>query len=183
MQGHLDIPLDDVGRAEARAVAPSVRLLAPGAVVSSDLLRARETAEIIGLPFGVDPRLREVDLGAWQGLTLYDVRARFPAEYAAWRAGEDVRRGGGETYAELAARAVPALLEALDAASEDSVLAVLHGGTARAATARLLDLPAQSWWRLAGLGNVTWTRLQETANGWRLLEHAGRPVMGFGEPG
>ncbi len=178
MQGLLDIPLDDVGRAEVGEVTPGVRALAPGAVVSSDLLRARQTAEIIGLPFELDPRLREVDLGTWQGLTLEEVRERFPDEYAAWRRGEDVRRGGGETYAELADRAVPALLEAVDAAPGGSLLAVLHGGTARAATARLLDLPPEAWWRLAGLGNVTWTRLENTGRGWRLIEHGSRPVSG-----
>ncbi|MDP9434575.1 MAG: histidine phosphatase family protein, partial [Actinomycetota bacterium] len=103
IQGHLDVPLDDVGRAQADAVAEALAPARPAVVVSSDLSRARETAvrvaERARVPLRLDARLREVHLGAWQGLTTEQVRERFPEEHAAWRAGRDVARGSGERYA------------------------------------------------------------------------------------
>src|SRR5580693_3655695 len=105
-QGQLGCGLNALGRDQAARLG--VRLAAgvvrPVALCTSDLDRARETAEILGAALGLaptlDPDLREVYLGAWQGLTHDEIAARFPDEHAAWRAGRDVRRGGGETYAE-----------------------------------------------------------------------------------
>ena len=80
----------------------------PDAIVSSDLSRALDTAHTVGAECGlevaVDPRLREINLGAWEGLTRAEARSQFTEEYARWQAGEDARRGGGETYAEVGAR-------------------------------------------------------------------------------
>ena len=147
-------------------------------LLSSDLGRARRTAqplaEATGLDVLVDPRLRELDLGAWQGLTGEQARERFPDEHAAWRSGADVRRGGGETYAEAASRATACLLEHVPAVEPGGTLvAVTHGGTARATLGRLLELPAASWGRLAPLGNCCWSVLVEHPLGWRLEQHGG----------
>ncbi len=114
-QGFGDPPLDAVGARQAEVLAAELESLRPRWVVSSDLRRARATAEIVakacGLDAESDPRFREVDLGGWEGLTRAEVEDRFPDEWRRWRAGEDVRRGGGETKAEAAARFVTALLE------------------------------------------------------------------------
>src|SRR5687768_15102812 len=70
----------------------------------SHLVRARETADILGEAFALtpieEPGLCEVDLGAWQGLDDDEVALRFPDEWEAWRCGRDIKRGGGESYAE-----------------------------------------------------------------------------------
>ena len=70
-QGQLDSPLSDRGRAQATAMAPLVAALAPQRIVSSDLSRARDTAAAIssatGIPVALDPRLREIHAGQWQG--------------------------------------------------------------------------------------------------------------------
>ncbi|MCW2608683.1 MAG: Phosphoglycerate mutase [Frankiales bacterium] len=119
-----------------------------------------------------DPRLRELDLGRWQGLTSEQARAQFPDEHAAWRAGADVPRGGGETYAQAGARAAACITEALaDVPAGGTLLAVTHGGTARGAVAALLELGEASAWRVAALGNTCWSVLVEAERGWRLERH------------
>ncbi|CAA9313567.1 MAG: hypothetical protein AVDCRST_MAG07-759 [uncultured Frankineae bacterium] len=165
-----------MGRAQADRAAGPLAALAPVRLLSSDLDRARSTAaplaEVTGLEVTLDARLRELDLGAWQGLTGQQARERFPDEHAAWRSGADVRRGGGETYAEAAERAGECLLEHLpDVEPGGTLVAVTHGGTARACVGRLLELPSASWGRLAPLGNCCWSVLVEHPAGWRLEQH------------
>jgi len=165
-----------VGRAQALAVAEVLVEASPYAVVTSDLSRALATAQVVGARAGVtvavDERLREIWLGSWEGLTGEEARERFPAEHSAWVAGEDVRRGGGETYREAAQRASAAVGDALEALPAGATLIVVtHGGTARAALGSLLDLDPADWWRLSPLGNTCWSVLVEGTRGWRLERH------------
>jgi probable phosphoglycerate mutase len=117
-QGRADPPLDDTGVVQATRAAIALRDLRPDAIVSSDLRRAAQTAARIAATCEVtvafDPGLRELDLGSWEGLTRSDAAAAFPAEYAAWSAGQDVRRGGGETAQEGGERALGVLLPVLE---------------------------------------------------------------------
>jgi probable phosphoglycerate mutase len=171
-QGHADVPLDDVGRAQAAEAGAHIAKAAPAAVWSSDSSRARDTATAIGLAVTVDARLREINLGAHEGRTLREWQAEDPRGYAAWRSGHDVRRGGGETYAEVAGRALPAVHEALAGLPDprDLLVIVSHGGAIRALTTALLQLPAAPWARLTGLGNCCCALLVDTGDGrgWRL---------------
>lgn len=176
IQGQLDIGLDAVGLAQAAAVAEVLAEASPYAVLSSDLSRALVTAEAIAGRAGVDvvadARLREIALGGWEGLTVEEARERFPDEHAAWVAGGDVRRGGGETYREASTRATACLRAAVDSAPQGATLvAVTHGGTARAALGGLLELDPAAWWRIAPLGNTCWSVLVEGERGWRLERH------------
>src|SRR6516165_6393394 len=113
-QGWADPPLNAAGREQAADLGESLAGLGIEAVVSSDLRRAAETAEIagarLGLPVEVDARLREVDVGEWSGLTTSEVEARFPAGYKRRREG---RTGWveGEELGAMAERVVAALLE------------------------------------------------------------------------
>ncbi len=146
-------------------------------ILTSDLQRARNTADalarVTGLPMATAAALREIHLGGWQGLSRDEVAQKFPDEFAAWEAGDDVRRGGGETYAEVGLRAVEAIHATLPSVPGHGVLvAVTHGGTARAAIGTMLGIDAASWWRFAPLGNCRWSVLLETPRGWRLAEHA-----------
>jgi broad specificity phosphatase PhoE len=179
IQGQLDTPLDAHGRAQAAAVAPVLAALSPTLLLSSDLARAAATVEPLasatGLPVVFDARLRELHLGAWQGLTLSEAAERYPDEHTAWRSGTDVARGGGETYADAAARASACLLEHLpDLPPGRALVAVTHGGTARATLAALMELPAGCWGRLTGLENCSWSVLVEHPLGWRLEQHGAR---------
>ena len=176
-QGQLDPPLDDTGRHQAAAAAPAVLALSPSLVLSSDLQRAASTAQALCDAGGPVPAhhagLREIHLGGWQGLTREEIKDRFGEEYRAWTAGEDVRRGGGETYAEVAERALAVCRPALESRSgtDGPVVAVTHGGTARAVIGALLGLEPEHWWRFGPLGNCRWSALLKTQRGWRLTGH------------
>jgi broad specificity phosphatase PhoE len=187
-QGQTDVPLDDVGREQARQAARLVAAFPPSVIVASDLQRARETAQplaaLTGLSVQPDPRLRELHAGSWQGRLGSEIEAVDGVSYRAWRSGGDVRAGGGESRTELADRSAEALLEHLAGVPDDGVLvAVTHGGTTRAALGRLLGLPLGHWGVLGGLANCAWSVIEEVGAGrFRLTEHnAGslpEPVVG-----
>jgi probable phosphoglycerate mutase len=132
-QGHTDMPLNATGREQARALAERLATRPPDAIVASDLARARETAEIVaarvGLPVSLDPRLREVDVGEWSGLTMADVEERYPAGLQRRLAG-GTGWEQGETYEEMGARVVAALHD-IAARHDGTVVAVTHGGCVR----------------------------------------------------
>lgn len=186
-QGQTDVDLDELGVAQARATAAVLARLEPDALASSDLLRARRTAqalaEVTGLPVRLDPGLRETHGGAFQGLTGDEIRARYPEQWAALRAGDPhVRPEGGESRVEVAARMVRAVLRAADALP-DGGLAVLatHGGAARMAVASLIGLPLQQLGSLGVISNTAWTLLErrssdEGEDAWVLVEHNARTL-------
>ena len=186
-QGQLDVDLDDVGRAQAARAARLLAGLSPSAIIASDLVRARTTAEALasltGLSVATDKRLREIDVGFWQGLTFDEVSARFPEEAAEWSDGGEGRRGGGESLVEVGERVFAAVTDALVSLPADGVLIVAtHGAAGRALAASLIGLPTTSWRALGSLANCSWSIVRETERGWRLAEHnAGtlpEPVVG-----
>lgn len=165
-QGQSDVELDDTGRLQARAAARELALLPPDRIVSSDLVRARVTAQaladLVGLPVSEDPRLRETYAGVWQGLDREALQRDHAEDLAAWAAGSDLRPGGGERRTEVAARMVAGIEEALAPLPDGGTLVVVtHGGSARAAVGRLLGLPPEHWAILGVLTNCAWTVLQE----------------------
>jgi probable phosphoglycerate mutase len=139
VQGWRDVPLNDRGREQARALATAAAPEGPRALWTSHLARARETAEIAGAQLGIEPqvdeRLAESNRGDWEGRLLDDVRREDPELWAAWRrAGAAFRFPAGESLAEHLRR----VSEAIDdvAAGELPALVVCHGGTIRCAFAR-----------------------------------------------
>jgi broad specificity phosphatase PhoE len=136
-QGFTDTPLNDTGRAQARELALRVAELPDPirALWTSDLSRARETAEIVGAHVGLearlDPRLREANRGRWEGYTFEEIERSDPEEYAAWRRGGAAWRfPGGESLQEQQNRVLAALAD-IEAAGELPALAVCHGGSIR----------------------------------------------------
>jgi len=129
VQGHTDVPLNDEGRRQARALAMELDGEQVDAVYSSDLGRARETAEILAATRGADvialPALREKHFGTWEGLTDVEVRERFPdAHTTGW--------GDSETTEQLGQRVVAAVEEIAASHPGGLVLVVTHGGPLRA---------------------------------------------------
>lgn len=126
LQGQADPPLSDAGRAQAVALRPFLPRLTQ--VVTSDLVRASETAALLGHPDArPDPRWREIDLGSWSGRAISD----FSDEHeCAWRGG-GLHADDGESWEGFVAR-VGGAVEDLVAAGGDW-LVVCHGGAVRAA--------------------------------------------------
>lgn len=186
-QGSVDVELTETGVAQARRSARLLAALKPDAIIASDLSRtaatAAELASLTGLPVHHDKALRETYAGNWQGLTHEEIVARYGEQYAAWKRGEPVRRGGGELETEVADRAAPVVERFADRLPDGGVLVVVsHGGTIRTTIGRLLGLAPHTWEALGGLSNCCWSVLGEGVRGWRLLEHnAGslpEPVLG-----
>jgi probable phosphoglycerate mutase len=133
IQGHIDIPLNDAGRAQARLASRRLALLGATALYSSDLLRAYETAQIIGQGIGLGvvqkPGLREINFGVWQGLSSAQIRERDPEVYAARRANQyDVAPAGAETWRQFYDRAVQAIQEILATTAAQRLIVVTHSG-------------------------------------------------------
>jgi probable phosphoglycerate mutase len=131
-QGQGDPPLSDKGREQAGIVARRLLREPVAAIYASDLLRAAETAEIIGQTLGLrpqpEPRLRELNVGAWSGLTIQEIAERFPEQFAAWQNHEHIRAGGGEMFQEMQQRAAEALEEIAGTHQGQTVCLVTHGG-------------------------------------------------------
>lgn len=136
VQGFTDTPLNDTGRAQAAELSERIAGGAPPASLwSSDLLRARETAEIVGARIGLepalDPRLREANRGRWEGHLFVEIEREEPERYQAWlRAGAEFRFPDGESLLEQQQR-VSASLTDIHATGQLPALAVCHGGSIR----------------------------------------------------
>jgi probable phosphoglycerate mutase len=187
-QGHSDIPLNKVGHFQAEHAAKILTGMNPIKIVSSDLIRAQETAgklaKLVGTEVLTDVRLRETHGGKWEGRTGAENRAADSARFIGWISGDDGPAGEiGERRSEVAARAESAALDAIKD-QQGTVVLVTHGGTARCLLGKLLDIPFGDWAALGGLSNAQWSVVQysKTLQRWILAEHnAGsipEPVFG-----
>ncbi len=143
LQGRLDVPLSELGRRQAASLAAAV----PGVarVVSSPLLRARETAEVFGVPVEVDERWVEMDYGEYDGRPLADV----PIElWERWRTDALHRPPGGESLAEVGERVRAACVELLLEAAERHVVVVSHVSPIKAAVTWALRVDDAVAWRM-----------------------------------
>jgi alpha-ribazole phosphatase len=144
--GHLDVELDELGRRQARVTADAV-LGTTGpiaAVVSSPLLRTRQTAEALGLPVQVDERFIELDYGEFDGLSLAEVP---PEVWAAWRTDPMFCPPGGETLRALSQRVVEACEEWAGRAEGGAVVIVTHVSPLKAAVGWALGVGDETGWR------------------------------------
>jgi broad specificity phosphatase PhoE len=150
-QGFADRPLTDLGRRQGAELARRLEDTELDAVYSSDLRRARDTAEIVartkGLVVETTPDLREVDVGSWSGLTRAEAEKRFPEHYARWlRGGEGWE--DGETYEQLGERVLRAIQRIATAHDGERVLVVAHGGTIRVIHAAALGVDVHTYRRI-----------------------------------
>lgn len=166
MQGHLDTHLSARGVEQAQRVAEYLRTVGIGRIISSDLTRAKDTAQtiadVLGMPVTTDPRLRETHLGDWQGKSHGEVDDAHPGARAIWRHDASWAPPAGESRLEVAVRARAVVEEQMISYPEwDShpLLLVAHGGTISALTSNLLGLAATQYPLLSGLGNTCWSQL------------------------
>ncbi len=145
----LDEPLDQFGIADVR----KMRLAKPDSAVTSPLLRARQTAELLKLDATADAALRDLDYGRWAGKTIAEVDAAERTAFAQWFGDPEVAPHGGESVAALFAR----VRKFLGTLSDGTIVAVTHAAVIRAAVAIALDAPLSSFWKIdiAPLGRVS----------------------------
>jgi probable phosphoglycerate mutase len=189
-QGHSDIPLNKVGHYQASEAAQVLAALRPDRIISSDLIRAQETAAALAaltdITVEINPNLRETDGGLWEGKLASENRATHGELFANWYEGGDEPAGvTGERRSDVAKRAV-AVIEKETTNFSGTIVFVTHGGTVRSVLGSILKLPIAQWGVIGGLSNACWSILEltkhHTGSRWYLAEHnAGslpEPVFG-----
>lgn len=147
VQGHLNIPLSELGRRQAAALAQHCKTFCAETIFCSPLQRARETAEAIaaavGLPICEEPDLIEIKVGIFQGHCRDELDRICAEEYARWRTGDpDYVVPGGESRRALMVRGRE-VLESIARHDYRKVIVVSHGAILAAAFKSLLEIPAQ----------------------------------------
>jgi probable phosphoglycerate mutase len=165
--GQIDLPMSEEGEAQIRELARRLGDVALDAVYCSDLGRSRRTAELLAggrvVPLHVLPGLREIGLGAWEGLPRREVAEHWPAEYE--QRGRDIanfRPPGGESFADLALR-VLSFWQSVTAENGPGTIAIAaHAGVNRAILCHVLCMPLSNLFRLAQphgcLNVIEWDR-------------------------
>jgi len=175
-QGQADIELTETGHLQAKAAAAVLASYPPARVIASDLRRAAATADHVagaaGLTAAYDARLREIHVGAFSGLTKHQVVERFghgPYDHSAH---------GGESDADVLARFLPALDDAVAATSAgETTVVVAHGAALRIGLRGFLGWPESTVPALGALDNCGWIVLEESASStgptalWRLAAY------------
>jgi broad specificity phosphatase PhoE len=144
--GHSDPELTADGRATIPAITSRLGAAPPSTIWSSDLVRAKETAAKIAKHFGVPLRpstgLREMNFGAWEGLSWKEVEAQFPEDARTWARGFPHHRPpGGDFFVEFQSRVIAELKNLATDAKYGYTLVVTHAGFIRVAAAWVLGIP------------------------------------------
>jgi broad specificity phosphatase PhoE len=139
-QGHLPVPLDDTGRAQARELAEAVADVEVTTLVCSPLARARETADIVAQRIGLTPeedaRCAETDTGDWTGRSFAEIEAEDPEGFRRFQVSDPTfRYPGGESFAEQSERVQDGLRDLRARPEALPALVVCHRGVIRLALA------------------------------------------------
>lgn len=153
--GWTDLPLTDKGRLQAAWWQRELSGVVFDRIISSDLQRSVETAEIIAkgrnnVAIELRPDLREIHLGRWDGMRMEEVRLQYPSQYE--ERGIDpaaFRPEGGESFLDLSDRVIPAFGKLAETGGSGNILIVAHGGVNRVILCGLLGMPLPNLFRLA----------------------------------
>jgi broad specificity phosphatase PhoE/ribonuclease HI len=159
-----DIPLTDNGVAQARAAARALKGRDLDVVITSPLVRCRDTAAEVAAATGAEIRVedgfRETDFGAWEGLTFADAAQRWPAEMKSWLADPAFAPPGGESFASVARRVRTALDKLKVRHRHQTVLVVSHVTPIKVLVRDALGAPLTSLFRMsldvASLSRIDW---------------------------
>ncbi|MGI6037704.1 MAG: alpha-ribazole phosphatase [Limnochordia bacterium] len=172
-QGQSDVPLSERGRKQGELVGRRLAGQSFDFIVSSDLSRAQETAQIVngylGLPMFVDSRWREIAFGQWEGHTAQEIAQGWPQELQTWR--EDPSRAcppGGEALLDVQARLMEALEDLAAQRPGQNGIIVLHGGAIRIICATILGLDLTKRYRIP-TDNGSLTTIAKKGPQWALL--------------
>ena len=151
--GHMDVDITDKGVQQMHRLAELLAGKSIQAVYSSDLIRSRKGAELISQRVGIVstplPELRERSVGAWEGFTVEEIKARFPDEYVLWRADLlNYRPPGGECLLDVRDRILPVFKKLVFAHPGQEIAMLLHGGVNRVILADALGLDMMHLFRM-----------------------------------
>jgi len=152
-RGQLDVPLNDLGRAQARALARKLATWPVAALYAGPLGRTRETAqplaEALGLPVHILDGLLDINYGQWAGRTPEEVAQAEPEAHALWRSAPHLARPtGGETLQDVRERAVAALQGAIAAHPGQTIVLVGHQVVNKVLLCAVLGLDNSHFWRI-----------------------------------
>ena len=170
-QGQADTPLSETGYDQARQLARRLQNEERPirAIYTSDLSRARDTADILGQVLGVTPletaAWREMDIGTWSGLTTSEVATRHAEEWARLRQGEDLPRGGGETFAQFQGRLLQSSQRFIRDHRGEQIIVVTHGGAVRAFLLHCRGLDMNQFGQIEKIGNTGVSEVSLFPNG------------------
>lgn len=172
--GATDLPLNDQGKKQAALLADRLAHHKIAAVYSSDLTRARETAEIIAERFGLQvitvPAMREVNYGEWEGVSETKLPTSHPDVYHQWRANPtEVRIPGGETFAELRDRALSAFCRIAESHPSEDVVIVGHKSANRVILCCLMGIDINRYKQI-GQGNAALNVIERREDGRFVVE-------------
>ncbi|MGB8857759.1 MAG: histidine phosphatase family protein [Ilumatobacteraceae bacterium] len=162
LQGRIDLPIDEVGRAQAAVITSVVTSI--DRLICSPALRARQTAEVFGLEPEIDERWLEMDYGEFDGMPLADVPS---AQWQQWISDPHYRPPGGETLHEMGHRVYAACDDLLEAARTSDVVVVSHATPIKAAMA----------WALGVDVSITWRSQIDQASITKILIRKGGPAL------
>ena len=181
IQGHRDVPLNDAGREQARALGADLAGMRFDRVYCSTSCRARETADLVlqqsGQHVEYRDELREICLGEWEGWYWADLEQLYPDMCRQFfRSVPGFRAPGAETHAEVQARGVKAIERIVDDVGRGDVLVVSHGALLKRLFAAYTGTDLANRTNLPVLANCAHSIIEATGNQRRLLTVGGTPV-------
>lgn len=178
--GSRDVPLTAQGRLQAEAVAQALAGMATAVVYTSPLERARTSAEVIAKPHRlepvIEPSVREMSFGAWEGLSRDELAVRFPAEAAAWATTPHlITPSDGEPLTAVDARVRAALAGIVDRHRGETVILVSHAIVTRLIVLAALGLGPERLWSVdaspAGITEIEYQDAWATVHRMNTLAH------------
>ena len=154
IQGHSNVELAAEGILQAKLLAEKFPLENISAIYSSDLSRAKVTAEILAqkfnLPVQLEKNLREANWGDWEGKTLAEIQKSDPLNYERFfRNPEEVQIKNAETFSQLQARAFSTIKKIIAAHPDENIIIVAHGAINRTIICSILEIPLKKMWALS----------------------------------
>lgn len=146
-QGTQNTSLTDLGRYQANQLGNKLKNKPISAIYSSDLDRARETAQIVGKQVGLEPitceLIREVCFGNWQGLSIEEIENKYPGELSKWRNELSFYPQGGESLSSVHSRIKTFLniLKTNHPSSDETILIISHAATIKVSILEILGIP------------------------------------------
>ena len=172
--GRTDVPLSDVGRRQAESLARRMKTISVEALYSSPLVRALETARMVGQAIGLEPwvdqRLVELNYGAWEGRPFEEVKRTMPAVYQAWDADPaHVAPPEGETGLQLIERVTPFLAELAQKYQHGNVVVVCHRTVCRLLACHIMGVPLSEYRHRVAMENGALNIFETREGKWHVV--------------